>query len=100
MKACMLAYTDYESDTRVQGYAQSLQRVGYEVDIVALGYRRERRGYLFDGVRAFHLHHRLRDEKSKTTHPPTPLLFFFRSMFLLTREHVRSRYDFIHLHSL
>jgi len=36
MRACMLAYTFYESDNRVMRYAETLARQGCQVEIVAL----------------------------------------------------------------
>ena len=36
MRACMVAYTFYDSDNRVRRYAETLARQGYQVDVVAL----------------------------------------------------------------
>lgn len=35
-KACMLAYSFYESDNRVRRYAETLVKQGYQVDVITL----------------------------------------------------------------
>ncbi len=100
-RACMVAYTFYESDNRVRRYAETLLRKGYEVDVLALARQKSGRGVHFvNGVRVFSLQHRAVNEKSRFVILLKLLLFFVRSFWKLTREQVRKRYDIIHVHSI
>ncbi|HUY12931.1 MAG TPA: glycosyltransferase family 4 protein [Terriglobia bacterium] len=101
MRACMVAYTFYEADNRVRRYAETLAKRGYGVDVVAL--RREgqsKRQETINGVRVFRIQRRIKNEKNKLAYLAKLLLFFLRSMFILTREQIKQRYDLIHVHSV
>jgi glycosyltransferase involved in cell wall biosynthesis len=101
MRACMVAYTLYESDNRVRRYAETLVRRGYQVDVVALREVGQSKDVaILNGVRLFRVQSRVRNEKSKFAYLSKLLLFFLRSMFFLTREQVKRRYDLIHVHSV
>jgi glycosyltransferase involved in cell wall biosynthesis len=100
MRACMVSYSFYESDNRVRRYAETLVKLGYSVDAVAL-----RRGDLpelewISGVRVFRIQRRAKDEKGKLDYFGKMLAFFVRSSFFLVREQWKQRYDLIHIHSL
>jgi glycosyltransferase involved in cell wall biosynthesis len=100
MRACMVSYSFYESDNRVRRYAETLVKLGYSVDAVAL-----RRGELpeqewISGVRLFRIQGRAKDEKGKLDYFGKMLAFFARSSFFLAREQWKQRYDLIHVHSL
>jgi len=97
----MVAYTLYESDNRVRRYAETLARQGYQVDAVALREAGQSKDVtVLNGVRLFRIQPRVRNEKSKFAYLSKLLFFFLRSMFLLTREQMRRRYDLIHVHSV
>jgi glycosyltransferase involved in cell wall biosynthesis len=97
----MVSYSMYDSDGRVRRYAESLVRQGYRVDAVAL--RREEKGIrnsVLNGVRVFRVQSRIKNEKSRFDYLAKLMLFFFRSLILLTREQFSEPYDLIHVHSV
>lgn len=97
----MVSYSMYDSDGRVRRYAETLVKRGYHVDAVAL--RRQKHGVrnnVLNGVRVFRVQSRIKNEKSKLHYLARLLLFFFRSLVFLTREHFREPYDVIHVHSV
>src|SRR4029077_5062538 len=90
MRACMVSYSMYDSDSRVRRYAETLVKRGYRVDAVAL--RREKQGTKNDflnGVRVFRVQSRVKNEKSKFTYLAKLVLFFFRSLVFLTCEQLK-----------
>ena len=96
-----MAYTFYESDNRVRRYAETLAREGFEVDVVAL--RREGnypRIEVINGVRLLRIQLRVVNEKSRMVLLRRLLLFFLRSMWVLSREQLKRRYDLVHIHSI
>jgi glycosyltransferase involved in cell wall biosynthesis len=96
----MVSYSDYESDSRVRRYGETLVKHGYRVDALALNIAGKSTGDVVNGVRVFRIQNRVYDERSKFTYLRKLLLFFARSMFFLTREHLRDPYDKIHIHSV
>jgi glycosyltransferase involved in cell wall biosynthesis len=100
LNVCMVAYTFYETDNRVRRYAETLVRQGHRVDVFALQRAGQPKGDTFNGVRVQRLQRRIPDERSKWMILGKVLLFFINSMFALTREHIKRRYDLIHVHSL
>jgi glycosyltransferase involved in cell wall biosynthesis len=101
MRACMVAYTLYESDNRVRRYAETLVKRGYQVDAVALREVGQSKDVtILNGVRLFRIQSRVRNEKGKFAYLSKLILFFLRSMFFLTREQMNRRYDLIHVHSV
>ena len=99
-KACMLAYTFYESDNRVRRYAETLAKQGYEVDAVSLGKGGQPRYERLNGVRICRIQKRARDEKSKLSYLYRLVKFFFNSALFVTKQHMQRRYDLIHVHSV
>src|SRR5215472_12994381 len=98
MRVCMVAYTFYDSDNRVMRYAETLAKRGDEVDVIAL--RDRVRVSVQNGVRVLHIQRRLVNEKSQFTYLFRIMLFFFRAMFVLSVNHIRKPYRFIHVHSV
>jgi glycosyltransferase involved in cell wall biosynthesis len=99
-RACMLAYSFYENDSRVRRYAETLIRHGYEVDAVALGKIGQRRYESLGGVRICRIQERVRDEIGKFSYLNKLLKFFVRSVLFISREHLQRRYNVIHVHSV
>lgn len=101
MRACMVSYSFYESDNRVRRYAETLVKLGYSVDAVALRARDTLPELEWiSGVRLFRIQRRAKDEKNKSDYFWKMLSFFLRSSVFLTREQRKQRYDLIHVHSL
>jgi glycosyltransferase involved in cell wall biosynthesis len=96
----MVAYSGYDSDQRVRRYAETLTRCGYRVDAISLKRAGQQKEEVLNGVRVLRIQGRVRSEKNKFSYLAKLLLFFWRSMILLTREHIRERYDLIHVHSV
>lgn len=99
-RACMLAYSFYESDNRVRRYAETLAKQGYEVDAVALGKVGQHRYGSLAGVRICRIQERVRDETGKLSYLYKLVRFFINSAFFISRQHLQRRYDLIHVHSV
>jgi glycosyltransferase involved in cell wall biosynthesis len=99
-RACMLAYSFYETDNRVRRYAECLVKHGYDVDAVSLRRKGQPKRELLKGVNVFRIQGRERNERWKITYLLRLLRFFFASSFFLTVRHLRRRYDLIHVHSI
>lgn len=100
MRVCMLAYSFYDADNRVRRYAEALARRGDEVDAIGVGHAGQPAFDVINGVRVFRLQSRTRDEKGPFSYLLKMLLFFFRSMWFLTKRTFREPYDLIHVHNL
>ena len=100
MRVCMLGYTFYEIDSRVRQYAKALSERGDEVDFVGLGREGQLAEEVVEGVRIFRIQRRQFDEKGKVSYLFKLLRFLASSSMLLSRKHLRNRYDLIHIHSV
>jgi glycosyltransferase involved in cell wall biosynthesis len=100
MKACMLAYTFYDSDNRVRRYAEALVKRGDQVDAIALAREGQPAFEVIQGVRVFRIQKRVIDETGPVSYLIKLMLFFFRSAWVVTARHLREPYDIIHVHSV
>jgi glycosyltransferase involved in cell wall biosynthesis len=100
MRACMVAYTFYESDNRVMRYAETLAKRGDLVEVISLRNAGQAVHECVNGVAVYRIQERTRNEKSQWTYLFRILLFFFRSMILLSQRHLACPYDLIHIHSV
>jgi hypothetical protein len=100
MNACMLAYTFYETDSRVRRYAESLTKRGDHVDVIALRREGQPREDVMNGVRIFRIQTRIKNEKGKAAYMFRLLRFLIWSSIFVTLRHMRSRYNLIHVHSV
>jgi glycosyltransferase involved in cell wall biosynthesis len=100
MRACMVSYSDYESDSRVRRYAELLLKNGYRVDIFSIGRKGQQRKEVIGGCRVYRIQTRAYNEKSKMMYLFKLVLFFIRSTFFLTWENFKESYDVIHVHSV
>ena len=96
----MVAYTGYDSDLRVRRYAETLVKYGYEVDAITLRKEGQAKKEYLNGVRVLRIQNRVHSERSKFSYLAKLLVFCLRSMFSLTVEHIKERYDLIHVHSV
>lgn len=99
-RACMVAYTGYESDNRVSRYAKTLANLGWNVEVIALRGEGQPAKTISGNTRVYRVQRRKRNEKSKLTYLAKLVAFFFRSMVLLTWRHIVEGYDLIHVHSV
>lgn len=96
----MLAYTFYEVDNRVRRYAEALARRGDRVDAIALAREGQARTETLKGVRVLRIQKRVIDETGPISYLIKLMLFFLRSAWRVTVEHLRQPYDVIHVHSV
>jgi glycosyltransferase involved in cell wall biosynthesis len=100
LRVCMLAYAFYESDGRVMRYAEALIREGSVVEVVALRRAGQPEEGAVNGVSVFRIQERTKNESGKYSYLARTLRFFFRSMVVVTRRHLKAPYDVIHVHSV
>ncbi len=100
IRACMLAYSFYENDGRVMRYAEALAQEGAVVDAIVLGRPGQPREEIVHGVRVLRVQTREKNERSKISYFTRITRFLFRSMVEVTRQHFKSRYHVIHVHSV
>jgi len=100
-KVCMLAYSNYDNDSRIRRYAETLTRRGDKVEVIAISNRssffpEEEVG----AVTVHRLQRRECNERSKWTYAWRLLRFGIASSRLLTRRHREINYDLIHVHNM
>ncbi len=100
MKVCMVSYSFYDEDNRVRRYAEALAKRGDNVDAVALRKQGQPEQDTLNGVHIYRIQRRVVNERGRFSYLARLLLFFFRSMFFLTRKQFQDRYDLIHVHSV
>ena len=97
----MLAYSHYESDSRVRRYAGTLARRGDYVEVIALANGDTPLGEtVINGVTVHRIQRRKPDERSKWTYASRLVRFLFASARFLARRHREVRYDLIHVHNM
>ena len=99
-RICHLAYTFYEEDNRVIRYVNSLFENGYKVDVICLRRNGQSKQYFLNGLRIFRIQGREINEKKSITYLLRIILFFFRSFFKITFNHLAHPYDIIHIHNI
>jgi glycosyltransferase involved in cell wall biosynthesis len=100
MRACMVVYSFYETDNRVRRYAETLAKLGHRVDVLAIRKKGQPVREVIEGVNVHRIQRRIRNEKTRTMYLGKLFLFLLRSMWFLSYEHLRSRFDLIHVHSV
>jgi glycosyltransferase involved in cell wall biosynthesis len=100
LRVCMVTYSFYENDNRVMRYAETLALRGDEVDVFALQRDERPREEILNGVRLHRLQSRKINEKSRFSYLGRILQFLFRSMYQVSRNHLRQKYDLLHIHSV
>ncbi|WP_029001903.1 glycosyltransferase family 4 protein [Azohydromonas australica] len=81
-------------------YAEALARTGAQVDAIVLQREGKPCQETIDGVRVLRIQKREKNERGKLSYLWRLIQFFFRSMAVLTREHLRHPYDLVHVHSV
>src|ERR1700757_599308 len=98
MKVCMLGYTFYESDNRVRRYAEALAKRGDDVDAIMLGKEGQLTQQVIRGVTVYRIQRRTRNEKNPINYLFKMMMFLVRSIWVVSINHLKSRYDIIHVH--
>lgn len=100
LRACMLAYTFYESDGRVMRYAEALAKKGVIVDAIVLKRKGQRNREMLNGVSVRRIQEREYNETGKYMYLSRTLRFFAASAIEINRQDIKRRYDLIHVHSV
>ena len=100
MNVCMIAYSVYEFDNRVLRYAETLQKEGHTVDVIALAMTNSLATETINGVNVFRIQRRTWREKAPISYLLLILLFCWRTMLCLIRRQGQIRYDLVHVHSV
>ncbi len=100
MKACMVAYTFYENDMRVRRYAETLSKNGFEVFVVSLRQKSQKKFEILNNVKIYRIQKRQVNERSKLQYLLRIIEFLFRSTIFITKESIKNKIDIIHVHSV
>ena len=96
----MLAYAFYESDMRILRYAKTLIERGDTVDVIALRREGAPAFEVLQGVNVYRIQTRQRNERSRFDYLDRVTRFMIISACVLTRKHLSSPYDVVHVHSV
>jgi glycosyltransferase involved in cell wall biosynthesis len=100
MRVCMLAYSFYESDMRILRYAKALAERGDTVDVISLRRGGAPSSEVMHGVNVYRVQGRERNERGWFDYLFRVVRFMIVSGSILTRKHLRTPYDVIHVHSV
>jgi glycosyltransferase involved in cell wall biosynthesis len=96
----MVTHSLYESDHRVMRYAEALAARGDQVDVIALRKEGMPAEEIIFGVRVSRIHMRTFKEKKRLSFLGGVCAFLLKALYLVTKRHVRNRYDLFHIHSI
>jgi glycosyltransferase involved in cell wall biosynthesis len=96
----MVAYSFYESDSRIIQYARSLIDRGDSVDIIALSHDGALPFEVIDGVNVYRVQRRTINERSTFAYLFRILRFLAVAMAVMTGKHLRKPYQLVHVHSV
>jgi glycosyltransferase involved in cell wall biosynthesis len=100
-KICMVTYSNYENDSRVRRYAESLAKRGDLVDVIAITNKNDPlEAKEICGVNVLLIQRRENNERGKWSYMWRLMRFLIVSSRLLTRRHREQRYDLIHVHNV
>jgi glycosyltransferase involved in cell wall biosynthesis len=100
LRVCMVAYTFYETDSRVMRYAEALTQRGDQVDVFSLRKPGTPQTETLGGVRVRRLQGRLFNEKNLFSYIWRILLFLTRSLYQVSIHDLGKKYDIVHIHSV
>jgi glycosyltransferase involved in cell wall biosynthesis len=101
LRVCMLAYSFYESDTRILQYATALAKRGDTVDVLALRRNQEQPEFeVLNGVNVYRIQSRTVNEKGLFSYANRIFRFFLRSTWFLRGKHKQHPYDVVHVHNV
>jgi glycosyltransferase involved in cell wall biosynthesis len=93
--ACMVAYANYFNDARIKNYVDALLKVGYEVDVLALGQSESPR----PGLRLISLMSKVASNRA-LAYVISQSWFFLLALFRLGTLSAVRRYRFVHVHNM
>jgi glycosyltransferase involved in cell wall biosynthesis len=100
MKICMLAYSFYETDSRIKQYANALVERGDAVDVIALRRPGQPAHSVLNGVNVFRIQTRTINERGPFTYLFRIIRFFLLSAGFIAWRYASQRYQLVHVHSV
>jgi glycosyltransferase involved in cell wall biosynthesis len=100
MKICMLAYSFYETDSRIKQYANALVERGDAVDVIALRRPGQAAHSVLNGVNVFRIQTRTINERGPLTYLFRIIRFLLLSAGFIAWRHSSQRYQLVHVHSV
>ncbi len=98
-RVAMVAYSEYPFDQRIRNEAEALAEAGYQVHVVAA---RPKSGASPSSINNVHIHELplVIQRGTRGRYFYQYATFFLLSSVLLTRLHVRRRFEIVHIHTL
>lgn len=96
----MLAYSFYETDSRIKQYANVLVERGDAVDVIALRHPGQPSHSLINGVNIFRIQTRTINERGPLSYLFRIVRFLVLSAGFMAWRQISQRYDLIHVHSV
>lgn len=100
MRIGVVAYTFYESDSRVLRYAEALAHRGDSVDVIALRRTGQCSFEVINDVRVHRIQERTLNERAKLDYAVKIVSFFMKSALLLSKMMLKKKFDLLHIHSV
>jgi glycosyltransferase involved in cell wall biosynthesis/peptidoglycan/xylan/chitin deacetylase (PgdA/CDA1 family) len=100
LNVCTVVYAPYETDTRVRHYCEALVERGDHVDVVALKNSGSPTYEVIKGVRVYRIQERVRNEHGRFSYLSRILRFLVNSAVFISKMHLQTRYDLVHVHSV
>jgi len=100
LRICMVAYTFYETDSRVMRYAEALAQRGDDVEVFALRRPGTPRTEVLCGVRVHRLQGRQFNERGRFSYLWRIVVFLMRALFQVSARDLQQKYDLVHVHSV
>src|SRR5579872_1267142 len=100
MRVCMLAYSFYESDTRIRQYSMALAKRGDTVDVIALKRDGQPSHQVLEGINVYRIQKRIVNERGPLAYLTRIMCFLIRSGIVVARMHCERKYDVVHVHSV
>ena len=100
LNVCTVVYAPYETDTRVRRYCEALAERGDHVDVAALKVDGSPAYEIIRGVHVYRIQERVRNECGRFSYLSRLLRFLVNSAVFISRRHLHTKYDLVHVHSV
>jgi glycosyltransferase involved in cell wall biosynthesis len=100
LNICMIAYSFYETDSRIKQYATALVERGDRVDVIALRGQDQPSHSVLNGVNVFRIQARKINERGPLSYLLRIMRFLLSAAAIITRRHFSGKYQLIHVHSV
>lgn len=99
-RICMVAYSEYKSDARIRREAEALAARGDNVDCICLSSANDSAPKWMSGVRLLPVAVHKYQGSNVRHYMSSYMRFFILSTLLLTKAHLRERYDVVQVHTM